>query len=500
MTVPTLVSPLAGDGTPDERLPGNRVAVPASLLADLAATGASVTTEMAARSESSRDWWPVTIGWATIGAVGALAGAVVRPSSTEQVAAVLRLCHDAEIPVTPAAGRSGVCGGSIPIAGGISLDLTGLDTIVNVDEVSLTLTVGAGVFGPDLERHLSGFSSGYTLGHWPQSMDLSTVGGWLACRGAGQYSTRYGKIEDMVRGLTVVLADGTIIETEGTGPRSATGPNLTQLFVGSEGTLGVITEATLVIHPIAAAEQRSAYSFATFSDGLEACRRILRRGATPAVLRLYDVPESQRNFEVDGNVLIVLDEADPAIVEATMGIVAEECGSATPLDTSLVERWMGHRNDVSALRPLWESGVVVDTIEMAGPWAALPGVTEAIIAALSAVPGTIVASVHQSHAYTDGACLYFTFAGRSPERPEDPATARDADDAYYRACWEAATVAIERSGSAISHHHGIGLNRSRFMASALGSAFPTLVAIKDALDPKGLLNPGKLGLGDTEAW
>ena len=108
--------------------------------------------------------------------------------------------------------------------------------------------------------------------------------------------------------------------------------------------------------------------------------------------------------------------------------------------------------------------------------------------------------MHQSHAYQDGACLYFTFAGRAPERPEDPALAQDADDAYYRSCWEAATGVIDRSGSAISHHHGIGLNRSRFMAEALGSAFPVLSAIKGALDPTGILNPGKLGLGITESW
>ena len=500
MTVPTLVSPLGGSGSPAERLPGTRVPVSAELLDDLRSAGIAVTTDVSARAESARDWWPVTIGWATTGTVGALASAVVRPSSTAEVAAVLRLCHAAGVPVTPAAGRSGVCGGSIPLAGGVSLDLTGLDAIEGVDETSLTLDVQAGIFGPDLERHLAGVGSGYTLGHWPQSMDLSTVGGWLACRGAGQYSTRYGKIEDMVRGLTVVLADGTVIETEGTGPRAATGPNLTQLFVGSEGTLGIITRATLAIHPIAAAEQRSAFSFDTFDEGLDACRRILRRGATPAVLRLYDVPESKRNFDVESNVLIVLDEADPAIVEVTMGIVAEECAAATPLDAALVERWMGHRNDVSALRPLWESGVVVDTIEMAGSWASLPAVTEAIIGALKAVPGTMVASVHQSHAYLDGACLYFTFAGRAPERPEDPALAQDADDAYYRSCWEAATGVIDRSGSAISHHHGIGLNRSRFMASALGSAFPVLSAVKAALDPTGILNPGKLGLGATEAW
>jgi len=334
------------------------------------------------------------------------------------------------------------------------------------------------------------------LGHWPQSFDISTVGGWLACRGAGQYSTRYGKIEDMVRGLTVVLADGTVIETDGTAPRGATGPNLTQLFVGSEGTLGVITEATLAIHPKPPAEWRLAVSFDTFDEGLEACRRILQRGATPAVLRLYDQIESKRNFDVDSNVLIVLDEADAFLVEATAKIVEEETTTATPLDVELVERWLGHRNDVSALAPLWAAKVVVDTIEMAGDWAVLSTLADEILAALRGIDGTVLASLHQSHAYIDGACLYFTFAGRVSERGDDYGSLQ-AEEAYYRACWDAATNVIEARGAAISHHHGIGVNRARFMASALGSSFGVLESIKAALDPNGILNPGKLGLGEA---
>ncbi len=272
---------------------------------------------------------------------------VVRPGSTEEVSAVLAACNEATVPVTAAAGRSGVCGGSIPVHGGVALDLTALHGVRQVDETSLTADVRAGTFGPDLEAALGEVGAGYTLGHWPQSMDLSTVGGWLACRGAGQYSTRYGKIEDMVIGLEVVLADGRVVHTEGKGPRAATGPNLTQLFVGSEGTLGVITEARLRVHPLPPAQGRRAFGFTTFAAGLEACRMILRRGATPAVLRLYDETESERNFEQgDTNVLIVLDEADTEILSATLRIVDATCSSeagAHPLDESLVERWLGHR-------------------------------------------------------------------------------------------------------------------------------------------------------------
>ncbi len=493
MTSPTPVTPIdAAPADVADRLGTTAVAVPAAVLERIAAGGIEVRTDDVARAEAGRDWWPLAIGWAAEGGVPQRPAAVVRPTSTEQVSAVLAACHESVVPVTPMAGRSGVCGGSIPVYGGISLDLTSLSGLAAVDETSLTADVRAGTFGPDLEDALGRVGSGYTLGHWPQSMDLSTVGGWLACRGAGQYSTRYGKIEDMVIGLEVVLADGRVVHTEGHGPRAATGPNLTQLFVGSEGTLGVITEARLRIHPLPPAQERRAFGFTTFAAGLEACRRVLRRGATPAVLRLYDQTESARNFEQpDTNVLIVLDETDPAVLGGTMAVVDEECAAgagAHALDRSLVERWLGHRNDVSALAPLWRGGIVVDTAEISGPWAALPALFDEVVTSLTALEGTLVASAHQSHAYTDGACLYFTFAGRGPE---GDAAWREA---YYRRAWETVTDATLAHGAAISHHHGIGLNRSRFLPRALGSGFEVLAGLKQTFDPAGILNPGKFGL------
>ena len=491
---PTPVVALEGASGGAERIGGPRVDVDDRLLERLRGACAEVAVEGAARDDAGRDWWPIAIDWALAGSVPARPAVVARPTDAAQVAAVLAACHDARVPVTPLAGRSGVCGASVPVFGGVALDLCGLHGLGALDTTSLLAEVLPGTFGPDLEASLR--AEGVTLGHWPQSMALSTVGGWLACRGAGQYSTRYGKIEDMVVGLDVALADGRVVRTGGAGPRAAVGPDLTQLFVGSEGVLGVITGATLRLHPLAEAEGRRAFGFPSFAAGLEACREVLRRGATPAVLRLYDRTESGRNFdEGDTNVLVVLDEADPALLEPTMAVVDQQCaaGGARPLDPGLVERWLGHRNDVSALAPLYRGGIVVDTIEVAARWSALARLYDATVAALGAVPGTLAVSAHQSHAYVDGACLYFTFAGR---RPDDGAD--DGDDGwaerYYVRSWDAAMASVRAAGAAVSHHHGIGLNRARFLPDALGPAFGVLRSVKEALDPRGILNPGKLGL------
>ncbi|MBO0729877.1 MAG: hypothetical protein J2P57_11510, partial [Acidimicrobiaceae bacterium] len=227
-------------------------------------------------------------------------------------------------------------------------------------------------------------------------------------------------------------------------------------------------------------------AFAAVGAGLEACRRILRRGATPAVLRLYDEVESERSFAVAGRaVLIVLDEGDPGLVDAVMTVVSEECASAERLDTSLADRWFAHRNEIPGLDGLLRAGLIVDTIEVAASWAALPAVYDAAVDGLRALDGTVAASGHQSHAYTDGACLYFTFAGRPPP---------DEADEYYRRAWRVVMAATVASDGAISHHHGIGLNRGEQLADALGSAFDVLRVLKDALDPSGVLNPAKLGL------
>jgi len=477
----------------ESRLTTPPVEVDGALEDQLASTGATLTRAPEVIGEASRDWWPLAMIWALDNQVAARAAVVVRPNAVDQVSAILRYCNEARVPVTAAAGRSGVCGASVPVFGGVLLDLTGLAGIVDVDTKSMLVDVLPGTFGDVFEDELRAEYS-VTCGHWPQSIALSTVGGWIACRGAGQLSTRYGKIEDIVEGLDVVLADGRRITTGGV-PRAAVGPDLTQLFVGSEGTLGVIVGSRLRLHPSPAAESRAAYAFTSFRDGLDAMRRIVQRGATPAVLRLYDNIEADRSYKTgEAHLLLVLDEGDAHLVEATMHIVAEECAPAEPMDVALVDQWLQHRNDVSALEALISRGLVVDTMEVSAPWRAVDTIYARATEAIRNVDHTLVASAHQSHSYTDGACLYFTFAGRPPE---------DQREAYYQAVWDAGQRAVIENGGALSHHHGVGLNRSRFVHDALGDSFDVLAAVKQALDPNGILNPGKLGLaspfGDV-AW
>ena len=321
---------------------------------------------------------------------------------------------------------------------------------------------------------------GVTAGHWPQSMALSTVGGWLACRGAGQYSTRYGKIEDMVVGLEVVLADGCDRPHRRRRPAAAVGPDLNQFFVGSEGTLGVITEATLRVHPVPPATS-AARTSSPPSPTASTCAAASSDAAPRPRCCASTTSASRAQFNQDGNVLLVLDEGDAAIVASTMIVVNEECSSTgVAIDDGLLDQWLAHRNDTSGLQEAYRKDIVVDTTEIAARWSALPAIYEQGVVALKSIDGMWVASAHQSHSYTDGACVYFTWAGQPPDGNKDR---------FYAAAWDAIMQAVVDNEGAVSHHHGIGLNRGKWVGG-----HRVLDPIKAALDPNGILNPGKLGL------
>ena len=445
-------------------------------------------------AEHARDWWPLAMRWALEGQVPQLPLLVAKPRDTAQVAHVIDTCRTHDVPVVAAAGRSGVSGSSIPIFGGVVMSMNEMRGVVSVDRESGVIEVLPGTFGPDLEAALA--EHDLTLGHFPQSFDLSTVGGWIACLGAGQFSTRYGKIDEMVVGLEVVLADGSVINT-GMAPAAAHGPDITSMFVGSEGTLGIITRAWLRAHDKPNAQRQAAYFFANFADGVGAMRQAVRAEATPAVLRLYDAIESQRSHGGDGNncTLIVLDQAEEEIANATMHVV-DRCArdhGAVSAPTERVDHWWKHRNDTSGLQALTQKGFVIDTMEVAAPWSRVDHVYRSVREATLAIGGARSVSAHVSHSYLDGACIYFTFVGTTSSREINAATTRE-HEALYIAMWDAAQTAALDAGANLSHHHGVGLNRGRFMRPALGASFDVLVALKQTLDPQDILNPGKLGL------
>lgn len=484
-TEPSIPIPFGGE--PDHRQSHFPAAQPLSeeFVAQLSLV-CHTSTDLDVRSEHGRDWWPLAMHWALRNETPQIPCVVCQPRSTSEVAAVLALCNEHRVPVTASGGRSGVNGAAIPLHGGVVLNMTKMAGIESIDTTSGIVGVLGGTFGPDLENGLA--EHGHSVGHFPQSFDISTVGGWIACRGAGQYSTRYGKIEDIVVALEVVLADGSIVRTGGS-PAGAVGPDFNHLFIGSEGTLGVVTRAWLRTHAVAVHQRTAAFSFDTFQQGVDACRRVLQSGATPAVLRLYDGTESKRSHGGDGTraYLLVLDEASEVVVDSTLSIVNDVVNdlSGRVEDDALVSRWLEHRNDTSALQALVSRGYVVDTMEIAAPWSALDTIYVDTIAALGSVPHVRSASCHLSHSYHDGACLYFTFAASPPN---------DEYEATYEALWTAAQSAALDAGSNLSHHHGIGLNRGRFMRRALGSSFEVLRTLKKSLDPNNILNPGKLGL------
>ncbi|AIF70091.1 dehydrogenase [Palaeococcus pacificus DY20341] len=433
----------------------------------------------------SHDYWPITLHWMLEGKVPALPNAVVWPESTEDVVKVVKIAYEEKVPIYPYGGGSGVLGAAVPEYGGIVLDLKRMRSL-ELYEDDLLLEAHAGVNGYYLEKYLN--KKGYTLGHFPQSLYPSTVGGWIATKATGQFSTKYGGIEDMVLGLEAVLPWGDVITLK-PHARSATGPDLKKLFIGSEGTLGVVTKAWLKVWPYP--EERIMLSFASegLEDALLSVRRILRRGAKPAVIRIYDKIETKRHFykfdEAYGKVAtVMIIEGDSNIASAERKIVEEEF-KGKPLGEELVKRWLKTRFNVKEASEFAPLGVVFDTIEVSVHWSNALKLYNNVINAMRSVKGVLFASAHASHFYPQGVCFYFTFA--STPRGKSPTE-------FYNDVWNAAMKATLESGGAISHHHGIGRQRRKWLKEELGSAFELLRRVKRALDEREVMNPRDMGV------
>ncbi len=446
------------------------------------------------------------------GAPAAAPDAVVEPASADEVRALLSACAEGRIAVVPFGAGSSVVGGVDPVADGfpavISLDLRRLDRVVAVDRTSLTATLEAGLFGPELERRLA--AEGVTLGHFPQSFEFSTLGGWVATRSAGQASTGHGRIDELVEGLRLVAPAGDL--NRRAVPATAAGPDVRELVVGSEGVLGVICEATLRVRALPATRHYEGWSFRSFAEGCEALRVMEQADASPDVARLSDEHETRLSLALastgsateragraylrmrgheGGCLAIVGFEGDQDDVERRRlhsGALLR-AGGGLRLGRRPGEAWLRSRYAGPYLRDaLLDHGGFVETLETATHWSNLPvlyaAVGDALRRSLSERGTPPLVMCHVSHLYRSGASLYYTFLARQE---------LGAELEQWRAAKTAACDAIVANGGTITHHHAIGRDHAPWLAAEVGeTAIDVLRAAKQRLDPAGIMNPGKL--------
>ena len=436
----------------------------------------------------SKDTSMITLNWSIQGKIAGLADFITWPENSKQISEILKLANEEKIPAIPFAEGSGVVGGAIPIQGGIIIDMKKFNKIIKINDKNLTVTAQTGINGMNLERYLN--SKGYTGGHIPQSLYTSSLGGWIAHRAAGQFSTKYGKIEDIVLGMEVVLPQGEIIQFK-TIPRAATGPQLDKFFIGGEGTLGIITHATLKIWPYPEKRALLSYAFPTIEDSFEATRQIMREYIFPAVIRIYDQSETNRHFgdveEAKDKVMVVfVCEGNEKLVDLEEKITREKCEKNEGIfcGEAPVEHWFETRFKVTETSSMPPYKLVFDTIEIASLWEDAPKIYHNVRENMDKVKGNLLITAHVSHFYPNGVGIYFTFGGVPP---------RDKSDLeFYQECWNMTINSVLEAGGSISHHHGIGINRSHWMEKEWGESINVMRKIKKLLDPNNILNPGKI--------
>ncbi len=437
-----------------------------------------------------------------------LPDAVVWPGDASEVAGVLELCARKGIAVVPFGGGTSVVGGVEPLSGEhrrvITLDTSRLRQVISIDQVSRIARLGAGLRGPEAEHALK--AQGLTLGHFPQSFEYSTVGGWVATRSAGQASSGYGRIDDLVRGVRLVAPEGNLdLDAR---PASAAGPDLRELVVGSEGAFGVITDAELEVARRPEEVRYEAFVFPGFAAGAHAFRDLAQEEIQPEVTRLSDEDETEFYLAAAG-----LEGSRRAVLErylAVRGVELASCALAVlgwegerascqrrraaametirrsggvSIGTGPGKAWARGRFEGPYLRDeLMGRGVMVETLETATTWANADNLYRAVRSALE--EEAPVVGCHISHVYPTGCCLYFTFLAR-----------QEAGDLIGQ--WErvkrSACEAIVEAGGTITHHHGVGADHRRYLKREDGkTGILILRSVKATVDPAGVMNPGKL--------
>lgn len=440
--------------------------------------------------------------------------AVVLPADPEQVQEVIELCVRHDIAVVPFGGGTSVVGGVEASRGTkravIALDLVRLNRLVSLDPVSRTAVLQAGVRAPEAEALLA--AHGYTLGHFPQSFERATIGGFAATRSAGQASSGYGRFEDMVEGVRVATPAGQW--RLGVSPASAAGPDLRHLAVGSEGALGVITEVTVRVRPVPVLSQYEAWIVDGWQTGVDAVRALAQDSALADVTRLSDVDETEVQLELSGGMktralktflhargfrepcMIVLGWEETS--RARLRRRRHETRSilrgfrSLPIGKGAGESWRAHRFGGPRQRDaLLDIGVCVETLETATYWSNIDELHTAVRNALTrALGGTPIVMCHVSHAYETGASLYFTVLA--------PRAATDPIGQWQRAKTAASDAIAEHGRGTISHHHAVGSDHRPWLGAEIGDVgMGVLTAAKQALDPTGILNPGKLVDSET---
>ena len=413
--------------------------------------------------------------------------AVVLPSR-EQVGPALRLCASLGIAVVPFGGGTSVVGGVAPDCGGgrgvVALDLRRLDRLVSLSEEDLTAVLEPGLRGPAAEALLN--ARGYTLGHFPQSYEHATIGGYAATRSAGQASTGYGRFDANVLGLTVETPAGPLVL--GRGAPTAAGPSLLQLFIGSEGTLGVITSVTMRIRPLPKVKRYDAWLVRSWEDGIAQLRALEQSDQIPTVARLSDLDETSTSLRLSAPRAVQL------LARGRCLLVLGWEGSAVPSRRSLGvrgialpgagDKWEHGRYAGPYLRDdLMDAGFLVETLETSASWSSLLAVHAAVRGALHDALGSCIVMCHVSHLYSQGASLYFTVLAAASS---DPA-------GQWQRAKTAACDTLMASGATITHHHAVGSDHRPWMTDEIGPlGVAVLQAVKDVLDPTGMLNPGKL--------
>lgn len=489
-----------------------------------------------------QDMWPRTTIQRAAGKLGEhKPDAVVWPESVEQLVEVVKLCRAKKVPFLPVAAGSGVIGGAIPLNGGVVIDVKRLNKLVSIDPVSMTAVIEAGMNGMHVEESLN--ERGYTLGHFPSSIMCSTAGGWAACRSAGQYSSKFGKIEDMIVSMDVVLPDGRLVEINANAAHRGA-PDFAQLLIGSEGTLGIIVRVKVQLAPAPATRRFSAFKFSKMESGIEAMRLVMQAGIDPTMMRLYDPLDTLLNSlsgkkkagtatgdDADNKVVSLVlkrlglpDVKDfghavtgpllgrilghPALVFGVltrlplpsmlvMGFEGSEAetrrslvranelaqrAGGTPLGSEPGETWYKKRYAVSwKLSKVFSQGAFAETIEVAGLWKDVAAIYHAVHSTLM---NRVAIMAHFSHAYNEGCACYFSLAGYASDT-------KSSLELYDWAVNNALDKAM-KAGATVSHHHGVGLMKAAYLDREWKGGRRIFESLKDVMDPDRLMNPGKL--------